>query len=57
MEKNNNPKNTDAITLVARACAEVQGFEELYRRLKRRMHTQRHKKQLRAAYCTSSFAL
>lgn len=41
MEKHNYPQNTDAVTLVAKACAEVQGFEELYRRLERRMHTQR----------------
>lgn len=41
MEKNHTPKNTDAITLVAKACTEVQGFEELFRRLERRMHTQR----------------
>lgn len=40
MEIINNTQNADVITLVSKACAEVQGFDELYRRLERRMHTQ-----------------
>jgi len=36
MEKNNNPQNTECLTFVSKACAEVQGFDELYRRLERR---------------------
>lgn len=41
MENNNTPQNTDVVTLVSKACAEVQGFEEMFRRLERRMNTQR----------------
>jgi integrase/recombinase XerD len=41
METNPNTQSTDVITLVSKACAQVQGFEALYRRLERRMHTQR----------------
>jgi hypothetical protein len=39
--ENNNIQNTDVVTLVSKACAEVQGFEEMFRRLERRMNTQR----------------
>ena len=38
-ENNKNKKDTDVVTLVGKACAEVQGFEEMYRRLERRMNT------------------
>lgn len=50
MENNNKPQNTDAITLVAKACAEGDGFDELYRRLERRMHTQRRSDSTRKNY-------
>lgn len=40
MEKNNT-QNTDVSKLVSKACAEVQGFEDMFRRLERRMNTQR----------------
>jgi len=50
MEKNNNPQNTECLTLVSKACAEVQGFDELYRRLERRMHTQRRSESTKTNY-------
>ncbi len=50
MEKNNYPQNTDGVTLVAKACAEVQGFDELFRRLERRMNTQRRSESTKKNY-------
>ena len=50
MENNNKSQNADVVTLVAKACAEVQGFDELYRRLERRMHTQRRSDSTRKNY-------
>jgi site-specific recombinase XerD len=50
MEINNIPPNSDVVTLLAKACAEVQGFEELYRRLERRMHTQRRSDSTKKNY-------
>ena len=41
MEKQHINQNTNVIILVSKACAQVQDFEALYRRLERRMHTQR----------------
>ena len=32
-------RSSEGATLVAEACANVQGFSDMYRRLKRRMHT------------------
>jgi hypothetical protein len=40
MEKNNT-QNTDVSKLVSKACAEAQGFEDMFRRLERSMNTQR----------------
>ncbi|MFY8185454.1 MAG: hypothetical protein ACOVLD_05245 [Bacteroidia bacterium] len=39
--ENNNTQNNDLSKLVSKACAEVQGFEDMFRRLERRMNTQR----------------
>lgn len=51
MEKNqNNPHNADVVTLVSKACAEVQGFEEQYLRLERRMLTQRRSESTKKNY-------
>lgn len=50
MEIKNNIRNADEITLVAKACTEVQGFEELYRRLERRMNTQRRSESTKKNY-------
>lgn len=50
METNNKPQNTDVVTLVTKACTEVDGFEELYRRLERRMHTQRRSESTKKNY-------
>jgi integrase/recombinase XerD len=50
MKKNNNSQNTDVVTLVSKACAEVQGFEDMYRRLERRMHTQRRSESTKINY-------
>lgn len=50
MKTNNTFPNTDAKTLVFKACAEVHGFEELYRRLERRMHTQRRSESTKNNY-------
>lgn len=49
MEKQQN-SNTDGLTLVSKACAEVQGFEEMYRRLERRMNTQRRSESTKKNY-------
>jgi integrase/recombinase XerD len=51
MKKNNHPQNTDFKTLVEKACAEVQGFEEMFRRLERRMNTQRRSDSTKGNYC------
>jgi site-specific recombinase XerD len=50
METNNIPPNSDVVTLLSKACAEVHGFEELYRRLERRMHTQRRSDSTKKNY-------
>lgn len=50
MKTNNTSPNTDVLTLVDKACAEVQGFEEMYRRLERRMHTQRRSESTKNNY-------
>jgi integrase/recombinase XerD len=50
MEINNIPPNSDVVTLLTKACAEVHGFEELYRRLERRMHTQRRSESTKKNY-------
>lgn len=50
MKTNNNIPNTDFKTLVFKACTEVHGFEELYRRLERRMHTQRRSESTKNNY-------
>lgn len=50
MENNKNKKDTDVVTLVSKACAEVQGFEEMYRRLERRMNTQRRSESTKKNY-------
>jgi len=50
MENNKIPQNSDVITSLAKACAEVQGFEEMYRRLERRMHTQRRSESTKKNY-------
>lgn len=42
--------NSDVVTLLSKACAEVHGFEELYRRLERRMHTQRRSESTKKNY-------
>ena len=39
--ENNNTQNTDLSKLVRKACAEAQGFEDMFRRLERSMNTQR----------------
>jgi cob(I)alamin adenosyltransferase len=48
--ENSNNKNTDVTTLVSKACAQVQGFEEMYRRLERRMNTQRRSESTKKNY-------
>jgi site-specific recombinase XerD len=50
MKTSNNQPNTDVVTLVSKACAEVQGFEQMYRRLERRMHTQRRSVSTKTNY-------
>ena len=50
MENNKIPQNSDVITSLAKACTEVQGFEEMYRRLERRMHTQRRSESTKKNY-------
>lgn len=50
MKNITNTSTTDVVTLVARACTQVQGFEELYRRLERRMHTQRRSESTKNNY-------
>ena len=32
-------RSSEGATILAQACANVQGFSDIYRRLKRRMHT------------------
>jgi len=50
MENNKNKKDADVVTLVGKACTEVQGFEEMYRRLERRMNTQRRSESTKKNY-------
>jgi len=50
MENNINKKDADVLTLVGKACTEVQGFEEMYRRLERRMNTQRRSESTKKNY-------
>ncbi len=50
MEIINTPQNSDVVTLLSRACAKVHGFTELYRRLERRMHTQRRSESTKTNY-------
>ena len=50
MEIKHTTQNSDVVTLLSKACAEVQGFEELYRRLERRMHTQRRSESTKTNY-------
>ena len=50
MENKNITQNTDVVTLVSRACAEVHGFEEQYLRLERRMLTQRRSESTKKNY-------
>lgn len=50
MEIINTPQNSDVVTLLSRACTEVHGFTELYRRLERRMHTQRRSESTKTNY-------
>lgn len=50
MENNKTPQNSDVITSLSKACAEVQGFEEMYRRLERRMNTQRRSESTKKNY-------
>ncbi|MFM8453788.1 MAG: tyrosine-type recombinase/integrase [Gammaproteobacteria bacterium] len=50
MEIINTPQNSDVVTLLSRACTEVHGFTELYRRLERRMHTQRRSESTKNNY-------
>lgn len=50
MKKNSNNATSDFQPLVAKACAEVPGFEEMYRRLERRMHTQRRSDSTKMNY-------
>ena len=49
-EKKITIQNTDTTTLVSRACAEVQGFAEMFRRLERRMHTQKRSESTKNNY-------
>ena len=49
MEKQNR-NNTDVLTLVSKACAQVQGFEEIYLRLERRMNTQSRSESTKKNY-------
>jgi integrase/recombinase XerD len=46
----NNSNNTDVTTLVSKACAQVQDFKEMYRRLERRMNTQRRSESTKKNY-------
>jgi integrase/recombinase XerD len=48
--ENNSSNNTDVTTLVSKACTQVQGFEEMYRRLERRMNTQRRSESTKKNY-------
>lgn len=41
MENNNTLPPINEISLLAKACREIQGFEEMYRRFERRMHVQK----------------
>jgi integrase/recombinase XerD len=50
MKTNPNTQNNDVVTLLTKACAQVQGFEEMYRRLERRMHTQRRSDSTKKNY-------
>jgi hypothetical protein len=50
MKTTNLPQNNDVVTLLSKACAEVHGFDELYRRLERRMHTQRRSESTKKNY-------
>ena len=50
MEIKHITQNSDVFTLLSKACAEVHGFEELYRRLERRMHTQRRSESTKTNY-------
>ena len=50
MEIKQIPQNNDVVTLLSKACAEVHGFDELYRRLERRMHTQRRSESTKKNY-------
>ncbi len=50
MEITNTTQNSDVVTLLSKACAEVHGFEEMYRRLERRMHTQRRSDSTKKNY-------
>jgi len=50
MEKTHTPQNSDVVTLLSKACAEVHGFADMYRRLERRMHTQRRSESTKKNY-------
>ena len=50
MKTKPNTSNSNVVTLLSKACAEVQGFEEMYRRLERRMHTQRRSDSTKKNY-------
>jgi hypothetical protein len=50
MENTHITQNTEVVTTVNKACAQVSGFEEMYRRFERRMHTQRHSESTKRNY-------
>jgi site-specific recombinase XerD len=50
METQNNLPAINEITLLAKACREIAGFEEMYRRLERRMHVQKRSESTKKNY-------
>jgi integrase/recombinase XerD len=50
MEIQNKLPAINEITLVAKACREIAGFEEMYRRLERRMHVQKRSESTKKNY-------
>ncbi len=50
MEKKQTTQNSDVSTSLSKACTEVPGFDEMFRRFERRMHTQRRSESTKRNY-------
>ena len=50
MEIKQTTQNGDIVTSLSKECSEVAGFEEMFRRFERRMHTQRRSESTKKNY-------